>query len=369
MTTDREGFLYPVINKNDCIDCSLCDKVCPYLSDKPKSQNLPISIWAAKHRSSNVIEKSSSAGIFSELADYIFERKGVVFGACFDDDWSVYHHYTEDVNDLDRFRRSKYVQSRIGNSFHDAESFLKSDRYVLFCGTPCQIKGLIKYLRRPYDRLITIDFICHGVPSPLVWSRYLAEKLGSQKTIQEINFRDKTDGWERYNLTIKGITHKLEPFFISENHKLNHFMKGFLGDLYLRPSCHNCCAKSGASGSDIQLADFWGAKEFNRSFYNKSGVSLIIINSEKGSCIFNEIDVERLKLKYEDLILSNRSYCHNASKHSRRSEFYDRFVSENFMSLINELTKPTIKARLILTVRLLLVRLGINHKLNKFMNR
>lgn len=369
MVMDTEGFLYPVINKDVCINCGLCDKVCPYLSEKPATDNLPISIWAAKHKNPDVIDKSSSGGVFSLLADYIFERKGVVFGACFDDDWNVYHHYTESEHDLDRFRRSKYVQSRIGNSFQEVKKFLMSDRYVLFCGTPCQIKGLIKYLRKPYDKLVTIDFICHGVPSPLVWNRYLGEILGDKNIIQTINFRDKTDGWERFKFTIKSFSINQESVVLSQNHKKNYFMKGFLKDIYLRPSCYNCCAKSGSSGSDIQLADFWGAKEFDRSFYNESGVSLVVVASKKGADMFAKMNLETIKLKYEDLIISNMPYSCSASKPVQRDVFFERFEQEDLISLIDELTKPTIKEIIKLKIRLLLVRMRISHKLNMLLDK
>lgn len=174
MREDDEGFLYPEVDESVCIDCGLCEKVCPVIHQA--RENRPIVVCAAKNKSEEIRYQSSSGGVFTALANEIIREGGVVFGAGFDENWEVKHDCTETVEGLSAFRGSKYVQSRIGDSFKKAEQFLKIGRTVLFSGTPCQIAGLKRFLRKEYDNLLTVDFICHGVPSPGVWREYLKEE-------------------------------------------------------------------------------------------------------------------------------------------------------------------------------------------------
>lgn len=173
MHADAEGFLYPRINTAACIDCGLCEQVCPVL--RPAAPRTPTAVYAAKNPDERIRMESSSGGVFTLLAERTIRAGGVVFGARFDEAWEVVHDSTETIEGLAAFRGSKYVQSRIGTSFARAEEFLKQGRQVLFTGTPCQIAGLNRFLRRSYDNLLTVDVVCHGVPSPLVWRRYLDE--------------------------------------------------------------------------------------------------------------------------------------------------------------------------------------------------
>ena len=210
MVTDNEGFLYPEVNNTTCIDCGLCEKVCPVLNQNDGSQ--PIEVYAAKNNNEQIRLKSSSGGIFTLLAEKIIAEGGVVFGAKFNTDWSVVHSYTETIDGLEDFRGSKYVQSSIGDNFLKAKQFLTDGRKVLFSGTPCQIAGLKHFLRKEYDNLLTIEVVCHGAPSPRVWKDYLeyrkerVYKKGkntvslSQNEMPQIvgiAFRDKTNGWQK----------------------------------------------------------------------------------------------------------------------------------------------------------------------------
>lgn len=211
LVMDKEGFLYPQVDVTRCIDCGKCEKVCPELVEAGEGK--ATGVYAAKNPDDEVRRASSSGGIFTLLAKYVLAENGVVFGARFDKDWNVVHDYTESKEGLGAFRGSKYVQSRTGETFKQAERFLKAGRKVLFSGTPCQIMGLKRYLRREYDNLLTVDFVCHGVPSPLVWRKYIEETLVRQDEkiqfrptlnhlfsdemplIEGISFRDKCLGW------------------------------------------------------------------------------------------------------------------------------------------------------------------------------
>lgn len=178
MQEDEEGFLYPAVDKESCIDCGLCEKVCPILS--PSSPHLPHYIYAAKSKDEHIRKHSSSGGVFTLLAEQTINAGGVVFGARFDEKWDVVHDYSETLEGLSAFRGSKYVQSSIDQSYKQVESFLRGGRLVLFSGTPCQIAGLKRFLRKDYENLTTVDFICHGVPSPKVWRMYLKETVARQ---------------------------------------------------------------------------------------------------------------------------------------------------------------------------------------------
>ncbi len=178
MHEDSEGFLYPEVDASLCIDCHLCEKVCPVIH--PGGERRPLASYAAVNRDERVRQSSSSGGVFTALAEKVIARGGVVFGARFDEKWEVVHGWTDSVEGLAGFRGSKYVQSRMGSCFREAESFLKSGREVLFSGTPCQVSGLRLFLRKEYAGLLTVDFICHGVPSPGVWRNYLKEEVARQ---------------------------------------------------------------------------------------------------------------------------------------------------------------------------------------------
>lgn len=296
---DKEGFLYPQVDVTRCIDCGKCEKVCPELVEAGEGK--ATGVYAAKNPDDEVRRASSSGGIFTLLAKYVLAENGVVFGARFDKDWNVVHDYTESKEGLGAFRGSKYVQSRTGETFKQAERFLKAGRKVLFSGTPCQIMGLKRYLRREYDNLLTVDFVCHGVPSPLVWRKYIEETLVRQDEkiqfrptlnhlfsdemplIEGISFRDKCLGWEKFSfaLTLSKVTTAGEKNTVSLSSIFydNAYMQAFLANLTLRPSCYACPAKCGRSGSDVTLGDFWGIGKIAPELDDDRGCSLLIIKS------------------------------------------------------------------------------------------
>lgn len=202
MTVDEEGFWYPEIDTTSCVNCDACIKVCPIETSYTPLTKKNITAYAAMHKEDFVRLNSSSGGIFSALATYVLEKGGVVFGAGLDEEFNVVHTYVENVEDLTVLRGSKYVQSKIGEAYKEAEIFLKKGKLVYFSGTPCQIEGLLAYLKRPYENLITQDLICHGVPSPKVWREYVdyrrAEANGAKP--RKIAFRAKNEGWKRYSV-------------------------------------------------------------------------------------------------------------------------------------------------------------------------
>lgn len=333
MREDNEGFLYPEIDKDICIDCGLCEKVCPVINQAEERK--PLAVYAAKHKDEQIRMASSSGGAFTAIAERVIDEGGVVFGAKFNQDWNVVHSYTETKEGLGTFRGSKYVQSRIGESYKEAEGFLKAGRKVLFSGTPCQIAGLKRFLRKEYDNLLTVDFICHGVPSPKIWREYLKNKTDSiasrfsgQKEIdvENIFFRDKCLGWKKYKFTLNisiinkgGLENKIK---ISEPFNNNIYLRGFLTDLYLRPSCHNCPTKSLKSGSDFTIGDFWGVQKIMPQIDDDKGVSIIIVNSINAKTYITKCLIELWPTIYDKILYYNSAIHSSAKMTCKRNSFW-----------------------------------------------
>lgn len=320
MAEDNEGFLYPQVDTSKCVDCHLCEKVCPVINQD--EARTPLEVYAAKNSDDDIRLKSSSGGIFTLLAEQTIKGGGVVFGACWDKDWNVKHDYIDNISDLQRFRSSKYLQSVIGDNYLKAEQFLKTGRKVMFTGTPCQIAGLKHFLRKEYHNLLAVEVICHSVPSPGVWQQYLTTRLQTLKweksDIRNISFRDKKTGWKTYSFVIEN---KDGNSFIELSSK-NAFMRGFLADLYTRPSCHACPAKQLRSGSDLTLGDFWGIESLMPEIDDDKGVSAIIVNSDKGKQVLHNINVELYEVQYDELTTRNPALVKSFPITPKRNEFF-----------------------------------------------
>lgn len=352
---DEEGFLYPIVDLSICIDCGLCEKVCPVLNQG--SERNPIEVFAAVNKDDSIRMQSSSGGIFTALAEQIIQEKGVVFGARFDEKWEVKHDYTETIEGLKAFRGSKYVQSRIGDTFSKAEFFLKAGRKVMFTGTPCQIAGLRLFLRKEYENLLAVDIICHGVPSPMVWRKYLGEKTqqGGLESIQSISFRNKNTGWKSYSFQIEYDKNHLKSSF-SEYASQNIFMKGFLADLYLRPSCYACPTKKLKSGSDITLGDFWGIQHIKPELDDDKGICSFIINTRKGMEWQNKLEILKYKFDFADVVKGNPSLVYSVDIPEKRAAFYDKLRTSGLIKLVSKYTKLPLILRLKIFIYNLLKR-------------
>ncbi|WP_295913174.1 Coenzyme F420 hydrogenase/dehydrogenase, beta subunit C-terminal domain [uncultured Alistipes sp.] len=323
MQQDTEGFLYPVVDTESCIDCGICEKICPILNQS--NEKKPLTVYAAKCKDESLRLESSSGGIFTLLANEIIRENGVVFGAKFNSKWEVIHDYATTAEELAQFRGSKYVQSKIGQSYQQVLHFLKGGGNVLFSGTPCQIAGLKLFLQKDYENLITVDFICHGVPSPEVWRLYLNDILHKRQSIPEnIRFRDKRSGWKKYSLSIsfKKMNTCTKKLTFAQSVYENLYLRGFLANLYLRPSCHHCPSKSFKSNSDITIADFWGIESLLPNWNDDRGVSLVMLNSPLGERIFGNINTTHQECEYREIIPLNPAIVHSAPAHIYRTDFF-----------------------------------------------
>ncbi|WP_234367717.1 Coenzyme F420 hydrogenase/dehydrogenase, beta subunit C-terminal domain [Parabacteroides pacaensis] len=356
---DNEGFLYPVVEESKCIDCGLCEKVCPFLSIEKK--RIPQKVYAVKNDNKEILIKSSSGGIFTMLAEYIIAQKGIVFGVCFNEGWEAVHDYIQTKDQIYRFRGSKYVQSNLGSTYKSVESFLKEKKIVLFSGTPCQVLGLKRYLKQDYDNLFTVDFICHGVPSPKVWNLYLRELLHSLHTslieIKEIEFRNKFYGWKKFCFALT-TKKKGKAFFLRMPLHLNAYLRGYLNDLYLRPSCYTCAVRCLKSRSDITLGDYWGIRNLYPSFYDDKGVSAVLLNTEKGVSYFNKLKCSFVESTYENVLKYNSSIEYSPQIPAKRKDFYDLFLEKGVTRTIKILTNMSLKERI--KVRILQIQYKIN---------
>lgn len=293
MQTDNEGFWYPIVDAAKCVVCGKCVRVCPVLQSdkrtKDTNEKRNTKVYAAYNTDIDQRMQSSSGGISYLLAQRVLEQGGVVFGARFKGT-EVVHDYVEDIANLPALLGSKYVQSWIGDVYEKVKEFVEKGRVVLFAGTPCQVEGL-RRLVGDKENLILVDFICHGVPSPAVWSRYLKEQkkeLGIQ-SIRRISFRDKKEGWKNFSMRIDYEDANKENNEYVATLKEDKYLRGFLNDLYLRPSCYDCRFKKIERESDITLADFWGVENILPTWDDDKGISLIMMHSTQGLRLFEEI--------------------------------------------------------------------------------
>ncbi|MBY6917964.1 4Fe-4S dicluster domain-containing protein [Clostridium botulinum] len=339
MKSDNEGFWYPKIDKDKCINCGLCEKVCPIINKSTDEKNDIIS-YACKNKDNKTRNTSSSGGIFSLLCNCVISKNGVVFGAAFNKEFEVNYMYAETVEQCEKFKGSKYVQSKIGNTYRQAKEFLDSGRIVLFSGTPCQISGLDSFLMKKYENLIMIDIACHGVPSPLVYKNYIESlENNNNSNISLFSFRDKSTGWKNYSLKVD-FNNKKQVKEIGYN---NIYIKGFLNDIYLRPSCYECKFKKPTTSADITLADYWGVQNIHPEFDDDKGTSLVLVNSKKGQDLFNEIshNMDFIKTDLDYAIRNNPCIVRPVKYNPKREKFFSEMNDNNIEKIIHKYTKVT----------------------------
>ncbi|MEA5092061.1 MAG: Coenzyme F420 hydrogenase/dehydrogenase, beta subunit C-terminal domain [Acidaminococcaceae bacterium] len=296
MKPDEDGFVFPKINNDVCIECNLCKKVCAF-KNAPVSANGPIATFAAINNDKNILSTSASGGIFGALASIVFGKNGVVFGCAYNEDMEPAHICVDNILDMGKIQGSKYVHSNIKTTYSLAKEYLKNGRYVLFTGTPCQIAGLKAYLCEDYDTLITADIICHGVPSADFFKgyiKYLEEKFKGK--VIDFKFRDKAKGWGLMGKVIYEKGGEVHEKFITpiNSYYYSYFLKG---DVY-RENCYECKYACVNREGDFTMGDYWGVEKVHTEIDTKNGVSVLLVNSEKGMKLINELT------KYLDLTVS-----------------------------------------------------------------
>ena len=333
MKPDTLGFLYPEVDMEKCVDCGLCEKVCAFNDNYDTSLNLSQpDVYAARHKDMQEIETSRSGAAFIALSDWVIEHGGVVYGAGYTDHFRVVHKRATTKEARNEFKGSKYVQSDIKNTFNEAKKYLDSGRKVLFVGTPCQISGLNAYLGKQYNNLLTVDFVCHGVPSPKLFKNYLKWEARG-KNITDFRFRSKLKkGW--------GLcySYRIENKLKHGSVKMNPYYNAFLNGYTYRECCYNCKYATKQRISDITLCDYWGIEKEHPEFYDSKGVSGIIINTQKGNQIFKQIQKKLIYIEstFDKLKRKNHNLENPAIRPEIRDTVYDGIFDKDFNIAIKE---------------------------------
>ena len=339
MTEDSEGFFYPQIDALRCTECGACMKHCPVLLDAPTEEGEQPEAYAAMNRDEEERLASSSGGVFILLAKETIRQGGAVFGAAFSQDCrSVLHVCVEEEADLNVLQGSKYVQSTMGTAYQQAQTLLKEGRRVLFSGTPCQIEGLKAFLKTDYDNLLCVDIICHGVPSPKVWRKYLDYRcMQANASVQRMYFRHKTYGWKAYIVLFEFSNNTT----CEETYSEDAFMQTFLRNVCLRPSCSNCHFKKMHRVSDITLGDFWGIETVLPEMDDDKGTSLVLLHSKKGENAFNHCASKLLtkQVPLEKAIAKNTSYFRSVQSGKGRTSFFEHLDDQAFDCLAVQYAK------------------------------
>lgn len=348
MKVDTEGFLYPSVDLSVCVDCHLCERVCPINNQSDATK--PLHTLAAVNFDETVRLSSSSGGIFTALAEKVISDGGKVYGARFNKNLDVEHCGADSLEGIADFRGSKYLQSALGDTYKNVRSELDRGTKVLFSGTPCQVAGLRRFLRKDYENLIAVDFVCHGVPSPAVWQGYL--RTFSKASIDYASFRDKQQGWHCFGVRLKGAlrsnAREWHRFGIFSD---NRFMKVFLANLSLRPSCYDCPAKSGSSGSDITLGDFWGIEYIDSTMDDDRGTSLVLVNSPKGQSVIDSINIKTKEESYDLAVQHNPSIAVSVVEPVARTKFFSVFSRLGFDAAYKATMVPSLSRRVLSRVK------------------
>lgn len=327
MKPDTLGFLYPVVDKNKCIECGLCEKVCAFHNNYDKSLNLDKpEAYAARHKDMKEVETSRSGAAFIAISDNIIENGGIVYGAGYVDHFRVVHKRAVSKEERDEFKGSKYVQSDLTGIFRQVKEDLKKGFIVMFSGTPCQTAGLHSYIgKKLRENLFLVDIVCHGVPGPFIWKDYLSyleKKHGSE--ICYVNFRDKEKfGWRAHKETFK---------FVRGGDKMSFsFTFLFYKHIMFRHSCGACKYTNLQRPSDVTIADFWGWEKTDSQINaDDKGVSLVLLNTEKGKKLFDAVKgkMKLIPAELENCLQPNLK--HPSVIHPKRMQFEDDYKRKGF---------------------------------------
>lgn len=349
MQEDTEGFIFPSVNAEQCIKCGKCTRQCHMINMPVKTPVENEQFYACKSLDENTVMQSSSGGMFSVLAEHIIEKGGAVFGAAFGENFKVEHFCADNVSDLQKLRGSKYVASDTLDTFTQAKNLLDSGKYVLYSGSPCHIAGLRAFLNKDYDKLLTVDIICHGTPSYKIFSKYLGwlrNKMDGE--IDSIYFRTKKKGW-KHNLLVKSKNktylrnYGTDPYY-------NAFHKGYI----CRESCYKCPYADSDRVGDITLGDFWGIELAHPEFVSPNGVSVVSVNTEKGRECFAAVknQIAYIQSDFEKAAKRNGNLTQPTVRREKRDRIFLNidtlddvsFVKTNLSIPFSHKVKSTIKA-------------------------
>ena len=330
---DSEGFLYPIVDETLCIHCEKCIRLCNHKTDFKKSV---ISAVAAKNTVESQVLRSSSGGVSRALCEAVISKGGVVYGVRYDDNNEVITWRASEVEECDCFYGSKYVQTNPVNTFEEVEKDLNSDRIVLYFGTSCHIAGLKSYLelrRSDTSKLYTVDLICHGVPSPLIFQEYI-HFLNSKKDVDHFDFRTKTHPWGYGSINFGCTIYYKDGTKEFDTARAWIFLILFFSNNCLRPHCHKCEFAGLEKPSDITVADYWGCKETESDFFDEKGVSAVLLHTEKGKQLLSECKSLEMKTTSVEAIRKKQGNLDHPSPVSpHREDFWNLYYQDGFLEV------------------------------------
>lgn len=348
MIYDDKGFYIPVIDAGKCVNCLKCEKACPININLKKENGKKAFVFQIADK--EIRFNSTSGGAFTAIASLVIENGGIVFGAEFDDEWKIVHSYAERKEELQKFRGSKYVQSNIKSCYAQAEKFLLNDKYVCFSGTSCQIAGLKGYLGRDYERLVTIDFACHGIGSSELWNFYINN---FKEKITKVQFRNKVYGYAGSTMAIE-----LNRRMKTRGRAIKFYKALFFMDINIGDSCLACRFKGTERVSDITLFDCWHMNAFDKSMDDDLGTSSILANTDKGlewiekakkGNLLLEVNMEKLIKLDGDMITGfvlpegkKRDMFWQDYKRMDIQALTDKYIARNLKSVMVGFLKPVL---------------------------
>ena len=370
MVSDEEGFLYPIVNTSLCIGCGICNSVCP-IENKQEIKDSKIESYVLRINNKSVLMNSTSGGFITPLAEWVLENNGVLCAATYDEDFKVKHSFIENKNgsyDLSKVRGSKYVQSDLNHSYSGIRDLLKQERLVCFVGTTCQVSGLKSFLRKDHKKLITVDLVCHGTPSPKLWDKYLSyQKSKHNAEICEISFRNKTYGYHSGTMKIRFDNGKV--YYGSA--RVDYMLKSFFKEIASRPICYQCPFKTLNRCSDFTIYDCWHAEELVTGLIDDDkGFTNVMVQSERGKYYLGLI-----KEKYEiysvnterAVALDGNMVKKSAAAHDRRKDFYNNIDEIPMPDLIDKYIPVTFSDIIFERIKIVIYKLGLYRILAKIL--
>lgn len=366
MKVDEEGFRYPAVDTEKCIRCGACERSCPILNPATEVPALQ-KAFLVQHKDDTVRLDSSSGGAFTAIASYVLSKGGVVFGAAYDEYFQVRHCYVENTAKLWKFRNSKYVQSDVGDCFREVRDFLRVGRWVCFSGTPCQIEGVNRFLGKQYEKLVLVDVVCHGVPSPLIWNRYLEYQRIEEQKPDNIRFRDKFYGYKYSTMSLikggKNVYHA--------GSQLDPMLRAFFTDICDRPSCYACPFKKRYRVSDMTIWDCFSVYDFDKAMDDDKGTTRVLCHTEKAAMIMQGLeDVARCKEVPADKLVSGvKEMYESVPMNPKREQFFADSERLSGTELFGKYYPITTKTKLKTAARKVLLVSGVYGLAKKCLNK
>lgn len=366
MNPDFEGFVYPVADVSKCVNCNLCKKVCPILNGIKITSTMPVGIFM-QNKDKDALKNSTSGGFFDVLCKYATDKGGYIVGVMYDEHFMTIHNIAETYEESFAFRGSKYAQSKLGDIFSKVKYLLDNSKLVVFSGTPCQVAGLKSFLRKEYEKLITVDLVCRSIPSPLLWQKYLDwQKKQYHSDIDSVNCRSKTYGYHSGSLVIRFKNGKK----YSGSNRIDLYMKSFHRNVCSRPSCYECKFKTISRCSDFTMFDCWYPEKLTGGFEkdNDKGYTNVFIHTQRGTAIFDKV---RDRIHYysieisEALNFTGEMMEKSIYKPAERDIFYKKLESDQFEKAINRFVSVSWKDTFFEYFKSILAKSGLIYSIKK----